>query len=149
MKNEIGRKLTSLTLMTIMFAGGMTIAFPNVMPSAFAEGYEVSDGYITASSEFIQGGAILEVVISDPAYTATDIDIADGPDVTFGGTDYIATQGVDGKWYAYFVDYSAANDLDGDGLGMEYGIACSGLGVNGQSGSTSGGSDYDLSLIHI
>ena len=144
MKNEIGRKLTSLTLMTIMFAGGMTIAFPNVMPSAFAEGYEVSDGYITASSEFIQGGAILEVVISDPAYTATDIDIADGPDVTFGGTDYIATQGVDGKWYAYFVDYSAANDLDGDGLGMEYGIACSGLGVNGQSGSTSGGSDYDI-----
>ena len=32
MNNEIGRKLTSLTLMTIMLAGGMTIAAPSMMP---------------------------------------------------------------------------------------------------------------------
>ena len=43
MKNEIGRKLTSLTLMTIMFAGGLTLAIPGMMPTeailpeAFAE----------------------------------------------------------------------------------------------------------------
>ena len=36
MNNEIGRKITSLTLMTIMLAGGMTIAAPGVMPAAFA-----------------------------------------------------------------------------------------------------------------
>ena len=31
MNNEIGRKITSLTLMTIMLAGGMTIAAPSMM----------------------------------------------------------------------------------------------------------------------
>ena len=35
MKNELGRKITSLTLMTIMFAGGMTIAAPSFMPEAY------------------------------------------------------------------------------------------------------------------
>ena len=39
MNNEIGRKLTSLTLMTIMLAGGMTIAAPSMMvPEAAAAG---------------------------------------------------------------------------------------------------------------
>ena len=39
MNNEIGRKLTSLTLMTIMLAGGMTIAAPSMMvPEAAATG---------------------------------------------------------------------------------------------------------------
>ena len=38
MNNEIGRKLTSLTLMTIMLAGGMTIAAPSMMPQAAAAG---------------------------------------------------------------------------------------------------------------
>jgi small subunit ribosomal protein S1 len=32
----LGRKITSLTLMTIMVAGGLTIAFPGVMPEAMA-----------------------------------------------------------------------------------------------------------------
>ena len=36
MKNEIERKITSLTLMTIMIAGGMTFAIPGVMPEAHA-----------------------------------------------------------------------------------------------------------------
>jgi Na+(H+)/acetate symporter ActP len=33
---EIGRKITSLTLMTIMLAGGMVIAAPSMMPVAHA-----------------------------------------------------------------------------------------------------------------
>ena len=37
MKNELGRKLTSLTLMTIMFAGGMTLAAPAFAPEALAQ----------------------------------------------------------------------------------------------------------------
>ena len=36
MTNEIQRKITSLTLMTIMLAGGMTIAFPGFTPDAYA-----------------------------------------------------------------------------------------------------------------
>ena len=38
MNNEIGRKLTSLTLMTIMLAGGMVIAAPSMVPEAAAAG---------------------------------------------------------------------------------------------------------------
>ena len=143
MKNEIGRKITSLTLMTIMFAGGMTLAIPGFMPVAVAD-YSVSDGMITASSEFIQGGAVLEVVINDPGWSATDVDLADGPEVTFGGVDYIATQAVDGKWYAYFVDYSSAAALDDDSTGFEYGKACAGLGTNGTAAALSGGTSYDI-----
>jgi len=48
MKNEIGRKLTSLTIMAIMFAGGMTIAAPSFMPEA-ASDLSVSDGMLSVS----------------------------------------------------------------------------------------------------
>ena len=38
MNNEIGRKLTSLTLMTLMLAGGMVIGVPSMVPQAAAAG---------------------------------------------------------------------------------------------------------------
>ena len=61
MKNEIGRKITSLTLMTIMFAGGLTLAIPGFLPDsalpieAFAD-QSTTVGMITVSSTEIQGG---------------------------------------------------------------------------------------------
>ena len=75
MKNEIGRKLTSLTIMAIMFAGGMTVAAPSFMPGAFAD-FSETDGMLSVSSVYIQGGAILEVVVNDPDIAATDQDIS-------------------------------------------------------------------------
>ena len=42
MKNEIGRKLTSLTIMAIMFAGGMAIGVPSFMPEAASDLSETS-----------------------------------------------------------------------------------------------------------
>ena len=143
MNNKLGRKLTSLTLMTIMFAGGMTLAIPGMTPAAVADQFSSTDGYLTVSSTYIQGGAVLEVVINDPQYAATDVDINAGPDVTLAGTDYIATQGTDGKWYAYFVDYSTSSTLDALGssqttselsMGFEYGTACPGLGTSANAG---------------
>ena len=64
MNNEIGRKLTSLTLMTIMLAGGMTIAAPSMMvPEAQAAGAL----YVSAENAMFDntfGGAqIVEVVV--------------------------------------------------------------------------------------
>jgi len=142
MKNEIGRKLTSLTIMAIMFAGGMTVAAPSVMPEAFAD-FSSTDGSLSVSSVFIQGGAILEVVVNDPDYSATDNDIAGGPTVTIDGTSYDMVQGANGKWYAYAVDASVSTLLDADQDGMEYGVKCTtGLGVNtghgGEVGNTEG-----------
>ena len=43
MKNEIGRKLTSLTIMAIMFAGGMAIGVPSFMPQAEADTFALTD----------------------------------------------------------------------------------------------------------
>ena len=74
MKNEIGRKLTSLTIMAIMFAGGMAIGVPSFMPEA-ASDLSVTEGLLTVSSTTIQGGAVLEIVVNDPANADTSADI--------------------------------------------------------------------------
>ena len=97
MKNEIGRKLTSLTIMAIMFAGGMTVAAPSVMPEVFAD-FSETDGQLSVSSVYIQGGAILEVVVNDPDVSDTSNDIPNGPTVTIDGTSYAMNQASNGKW---------------------------------------------------
>ena len=74
MKNEIGRKLTSLTIMAIMFAGGMTLAIPGFMPEVTAA--ETTSGLLTVSTTTLQGVAVLEIVVNDPDVSATDVDIA-------------------------------------------------------------------------
>lgn len=133
MNNEIGRKLTSLTIMAIMFAGGMTIAVPSFMPGVAAD-TEETVGMLTVSTTTLQGAAILEIVINDPDYTDTEIDLNDGPEVTIGGNDYITNQGANGKWYLYVVDESISEAMDADSNGMEYGLQCTtGIGTNGSA----------------
>jgi hypothetical protein len=53
MKNEIGRKLTSLTIMAIMFAGGMAIGVPSFMPDA-ASDLSVTESLLTVSTTTLQ-----------------------------------------------------------------------------------------------
>ena len=65
MKNEIGRKLTSLTIMAIMFAGGMAIGVPSFMPGATAD-LSSTSGMLSVSTTTLQGVAILEIVVNDP-----------------------------------------------------------------------------------
>ena len=129
MKNEIGRKLTSLTIMAIMFAGGMTIAAPGMMPEAVAD-LSVTDGALSVSTTTLQGAAVLEIVVNDPDYSATDTDIPAGPTVDIMNVNYDMVQSVNGKWYLYVVDGSASTLMDADDNGLEYGFKCtSGLGV--------------------
>jgi hypothetical protein len=125
--------------MAIMFAGGMTVAAPSFMPEVFAD-TSVSDGMLTVSSVYIQGAAILEVVVNDPDFSDTSNDVSNGPTVTIDGTTYNMNQASNGKWYVYAVDDSQALLLDADSDGMEYGIRCTtGLGVNtGHSGELGG-----------
>ena len=135
MKNEIGRKLTSLTIMAIMFAGGMAIGVPSFMPEA-ASDLSVTEGVLTVSSTTIQGAAVLEIVVNDPDISDTTVDIPAGAVISFDGTDYDMNQAVNGKWYVYIVDASVAALLDADatggvGTGFEFGILCTeGLGIN-------------------
>ena len=74
MKNEIGRKLTSLTLMTIMFAGGMTFAIPGVLPAVNAS--HAANLFVSAEnsqfSNYFAGPMVIEVTVIDPDLTDTD-----------------------------------------------------------------------------
>jgi len=149
MKNEIGRKLTSLTIMAIMFAGGMAIGVPSFMPGA-ASDLSVTEGMLTVSSTEIQGAAILEIVVNDPAHSDTTVDNGSGPVVTVQGNDYDAVQAVNGKWYLYYVDESSSVLMDGDTTGMEFGIHCSsGLGIDGTAGIIASGTDVWVAVLNV
>ena len=127
MKNNIGRKLTSLTLMTIMFAGGMTAAVPSIMPGIFAEGASSPGGLVSVSSSALQGASIMEIVIDDAAISALDTAIG-LPTVTFSGgatSTLNPYQATDGKWYAYIVDDAASTTADSLS-GLNFGIDCTG-----------------------
>ncbi len=132
MKNEIGRKITSLTIMAIMFAGlGLVQGIPSFMPGATAD-FSITEGELSVSSEFIQGAAILEIVVNDPDLSSTDDDLNNGADVIIGGTSYEMSQAVNGKWYLYVVDDSMAVLAEAHQQGMEYGIKCTtGVGLAG------------------
>ena len=129
MKNEIGRKLTSLTIMAIMFAGGMAIGVPSFMPEA-ASDLSVTDGLLTVSTTTLQGAAVLEIVVNDPDNSDTTVDLAP-ISVDVGGTEYDLNQGSNGKWYLYVVDSSQSVLLDADSTGFEFGFMCDdGLGIS-------------------
>jgi len=133
MKNEIGRKLTSLTIMAIMFAGGMAIGVPSFMPEA-ASDLSSTDGMLTVSTTTLQGAAILEIVVNDPDISDTTVDINGGATFDMLGTTYDMVQAVNGKWYAYVVDLSVAGLMDADTTGLEFGYKCtSGLGTGGSA----------------
>ena len=148
MKNEIGRKLTSLTIMAIMFAGGMTIAAPGILPESTAD-LSATDGLLTVSTTTLQGAAILEMVVNDPDYSATDNDIANGPTVSIMGSSYDMVQASNGKWYAYVVDLSVAKLMDEDDNGLEFGATCaSGIGVKAAKGAATSGS-FDIHTANV
>ena len=121
MNNEIGRKLTSLTLMTIMLAGGMTIAAPSMMPQAAAAGAL----YVSAENAMFDntfGGAqIIEVVVIDP--NRSDTDESEGePVVKVDENKLRMAQGSDGNWYAYFGDSTKVAAADSASNNLDFGI---------------------------
>ena len=70
MKNDLYRKLTSITLMTIMFAGGMTIAIPGETPVAVAQTGMLSVS-ATAAPDNSFGAQVIEIVVDDPSRSET------------------------------------------------------------------------------
>ena len=102
--------------MTIMFAGGMTIAIPGELPTAVAQ---TTSGTLSVSATEFGGVQVIEIVIDDP-----DRDETDEPDAAAAvNEDPIAMQrAATGKWYAYIADDSiitsglveATANTDGD-----------------------------------
>ena len=139
MKNGIVNKLTSLILMTIMVAGGMTFAIPGVVPEA--EAAHNANLFVsaenTAFDNYFNGPMVIEVVVNDP--TISDTDESKGePDVTVNGKDIRMVQATDGNWYGYFADLTQAQRADETvsargfaGFGLDFGKFCG----NGTSGN--------------
>jgi len=130
MNNEIGRKLTSLTLMTIMFAGGLTIAAPTMFPETDAQ----SSSMLSVSTTSLQGGAILEIVVDDPDLKILDSPISAPLVQVNGNHEPVMVQAVNGKWYAYVADKSQVEASEGiSAIGWDYGNAgcTSGIGSGG------------------
>ena len=106
MNNELYRKLTSITLATVMFAGGMTIAIPGELPVAVAQ---TTSGTLSVSAtESFGGPQILEIVVDDPNQAETD---SPPPDVKIDEVDVVMRQAATGKWYAYVADSVAYGAL--------------------------------------
>ncbi len=128
MNNEIGRKITSLTLMTIMIAGGLTFAVPGVMPAAHAANANL---FVSAENSqfdnYMSGPQVIEVVVIDSDIDDTD-EAKGEPDVTVNGKILRMVQAVDGNWYGYFADRQQASIADytayTKGQGINFGTLC-------------------------
>src|SRR3990172_12851775 len=139
MNNEIGRKITSLTLMTIMIAGSMTFAFPGIMPEAHAQAN--ANLFVSVEESFspdrFGGAMVVEVVINDPDLKDTD-ETESEPDVTVNGKDLRMAQATDGNWYAYFTDVNMARNADrlsvANRTSLDFGEACTALTANTAGG---------------
>ena len=135
MKNEIGRKITSLTLMTIMIAGGMTFAVPGMIPAAHAANANL---FVSAENSqfdnYMSGPQVIEVVIIDSDINDTD-EAKGEPDVNVNGATLRMVQAVDGNWYGYFADVVQAQIADRSaninggipGEGLDFGTFCNRL----------------------
>ena len=133
MKNEIMKKITSLTLMTIMFAGGMTLAIPGFLPDsaipieAFADRGTTS-GTLYISSTEVQGAQVVEIIVDDSSLNKNSDNAAVTVDVTPSGstTETIELfQAVNGLYYGYMTDDVSAEAADGIGTtSMNFGTDC-------------------------
>ena len=115
--------------MTIMLAGGMTIAIPGVMPDVSAQPGETANLYVSATK--FGGPMILEVIVRDPNLSQTDEDKAE-PNVTFDDHTLRMVQATDGYWYAYVADKESAKTVDEakiassdeKGVSLDFGTLC-------------------------
>ena len=107
MKNEIGRKILGLTLMTIMLAGSMTIAFQGSVPDAYAINANLLVSAENTGS-FVYGPQVIEILIID-----WDLAFDALPDVTVNGDAVLMTAANDGNWYAYIADNDAVAAVSG------------------------------------
>ena len=118
--------------MTIMFAGGLTLAAPSfipmeeILPAAYAANEGTTEGTLYMSSTEVSGAQVIQIIVDDPAIadvsqkqTGAIVDISVGGGSTFS---LIMTQVTNGTWEGYLVDGSAATDADS--ASFQFGTAC-------------------------
>jgi hypothetical protein len=100
--------------MTIMLAGGMTIAAPSMLPQAAAAGQLYVSAENAQFGNFFGGAQIVEIIVRDPNRADTEVAEAE-PTVRVDNHLLRMAQGADGFWYAYIgsdTHVTAANTAD-------------------------------------
>ena len=120
MNNEIRRKLTSLTLMTIMLAGGMVIGAPSMVPEAAAAGQLYVSAENAQFGNLFGGAQIIEVIVRDPNRADTEVAETE-PTVRVDNNLLRMAQGTDGYWYAYIGSDTEVTAADVARNNLEYG----------------------------
>src|SRR5690242_14543211 len=130
MYNETIRKITSLTLLTILVASSAVVGLPNALPHAQA----ATNANLFVSAEnsqfnnYFAGPQVIQVVVADPDINRLDQAYGE-PVVTVNGKRLRMAQGTDGNWYAYFADRNQAIAADKTvgvaGRGLDFGEFCS------------------------
>ena len=103
--------------MTIMFAGGMTIAIPGETPVAIAQTGMLSVSATAAPDNSFGGPQIIEIVVDDPSRSDLEATIS-SPDVTIDDNPVVMTQADTGKWYAYVASDSGVTSCECNNLGF-------------------------------
>ena len=133
MYNETIRKITSLTLLTILVASSAVVGLPNALPHAQA----ATNANLFVSAEnsqwnnYFAGPQVIQVVVADPDINRLDQQYGE-PVVTVGGKRLRMMQATDGNWYAYFADRNQAIAADKTapvaGKGLNFGEFCDATG---------------------
>ena len=111
MYNETIRKITSLTLLTILVASSAVVGMPNALPHAQAQTSTNANLFVSAENSqfnnYFAGPQVIQVVVADPDINRLDQAYGE-PVVTVNGKRLRMAQGTDGNWYAYFADRNQA-----------------------------------------
>src|SRR5574338_534943 len=127
--NYIQRKITSLTLLTILVVSSVSIALPSAMPAAHAS--TNANLFVSAENSqwnnYFAGPQVIQVIVADPDINRLEQAYGE-PTVTVNGKRLRMAQGTDGNWYAYFADRNqaiAADKTTGTpGKGLDFGQFC-------------------------
>src|SRR5690242_15243045 len=113
MYNETLRKITSLSLLTILLTSTAAFAMPNALPQAHAS--TNANLFVSAESatfnNYFAGPQVVQVLVTDPDIQRLDQAYGE-PTVTVNGKKLRMAQATDGNWYAYFADRDQAIAAD-------------------------------------
>src|SRR2546422_3614105 len=130
MYKETLRKITSLSLLTILLTSTAAFAMPNALPQAHA----ATNANLFVSAEnsqfqnYFAGPQVIQVIVADPDINRLDQAYGE-PTVAVNGKKLRMAQATDGNWYAYFADSTEAQIADSTapiaGKGLNFGAFCS------------------------
>ncbi|NHI03630.1 hypothetical protein DYY67_2266 [Candidatus Nitrosotalea sp. TS] len=131
MYNNLLRKITSLSLLSILLLSSAAFALPNAMPAAHAQVASHPNLFVSAENSqwnnYFAGPQVVQVIVSDP--NINQLNQAYGePVVTVNGKRLRMAQGTDGNWYGYFADRNqaefAGKTAPVSGQGLNFGYFC-------------------------